>query len=150
MKNYSSYAQLFLRLALGGGFIYAVLDRIAWLGPAGTPNIAWGNWTSFLDYTHVLLPFLSKQLSAILGLIATIAETAFGLLLILGFKVRLTAIGSFLLLLGFAICMTFSLGLKAPFNYSVFSASGGALLLATVPFYRWSIDWLLGAKDLKN
>jgi hypothetical protein len=30
----------------------------------------------------------------------------------------------------FAISMTISLGLKKPFDYSVFSASAGALLLA--------------------
>lgn len=150
MKSYSSYAQLFLRLALGIGFIYPVLDRIGTLGPAGTPNVGWGNWDSFLNYTHVLLPFLSKQLSDIFGLLATIAETAFGILLIIGIKIRITAIGSFILLLGFAICMTISLGLKAPFNYSVFSASAGALLLSAVTDYSWSIDRIFVAKSREN
>lgn len=150
MKNYSNYAQLFLRLALGIGFIFPVLDRLGFLGPVGTPNVGWGNWPNFLNYTHVLLPFLSKQLSDIFGLLATIAETTFGILFIIGFKVKLTAIGSFLLLVGFALCMAFSLGLQAPFNYSVFSAGGGALLLSTMPVYRWSIDWLLGNTRQKN
>lgn len=143
MKNQLNYAQLFLRFALGIAFIYAVIDRLGWLGPADGKNIAWGNWQSFLDYTHILVPFLSRSLSDILGLIATVSEAVFGILLIIGFKTRLSAIGSFALLLGFALCMAISLGLKAPFNYSVFSASAGALLLSTTSVYKWSIDNLL-------
>jgi len=89
MKNNYSYAQIFLRLALGIGFIYAVLDRIGWLGPADGKNIGWGNWTAFLDYTHVLLPMFSRMLSDIFGWIATIAEVVFGILLIFGYKTKL-------------------------------------------------------------
>lgn len=140
MKNQLNYAQLFLRIALGIAFIYAVIDRIGWLGPADGDNIAWGNWKSFLDYTHILVPFLSPSFSDIFGLLATIAEVIFGVSLIIGFKTRLSATGSFALLLGFGFCMAISLGLKAPFNYSVFSASAGALLLSAIPSYKWSID----------
>src|SRR4051794_15258883 len=101
MKKYSNIAQLFLRIALGLGFLSAVLDRIGWLGAAGEANIAWGNWESFQQYTHTLLPFLSKPLSDIMGFIATGAETLFGLLLIIGYKTKPSAIGSFLLLMSF-------------------------------------------------
>ena len=143
MKNNYTFAQIFLRLALGIAFIYAVLDRIGWLGPADGKNIAWGNWEAFLDYTHILLPVLNRAQSDIFGWIATIAEVAFGILLIIGYKTRLAALGSFSLLLGFGVCMTLSLGLKAPFNYSVFSASAGALLLTCLSDYKCSIDNLL-------
>jgi putative oxidoreductase len=142
MKNYSTYSQLYLRLAIGFGFIAAVLDRFGVVGNAGQPNIAWGNWQSFLNYTHVLLPFLSKPLSDVMGLLATIAEALFGILLIIGFKTRLAAIGSGLLTLTFAVAMMATSGWKAPFNYSVFAASAGAFLLASLPYYRWSIDSL--------
>jgi len=143
MKNNYTFAQIFLRLALGIAFIYAVLDRIGWLGPADDKNIAWGNWEAFLDYTHILLPVLNRAQSDIFGWIATIAEVAFGILLIIGYKTRFAALGSFSLLLGFGVCMTLSLGLKAPFNYSVFSASAGALLLSCLSDYKCSIDNLL-------
>jgi putative oxidoreductase len=143
MKNQNNYSQLYLRLAIGLGFIYAVLDRVGLAGAAGQPNIAWGNWTSFLDYTHVLMPVLSKPLSDAMGLVATIAEVLFGVLLIAGFKTRLAAIGSGLLTLAFALSMVITLGLKAPFNYSVFAVSAGAFLLAGLPNYSWSIDGLL-------
>lgn len=141
-KHYT-FAEILLRLALGIAFIYAVLDRIGWLGPADGKNIAWGNWEAFLDYTHILLPILNRTISDIFGWIATIAEVAFGILLIIGYKTRFAALASFALLLGFGICMALSLGLKAPFNYSVFSASAGALLLSCISDYKWSIDNLL-------
>jgi putative oxidoreductase len=143
MKNYITYAQLYLRLAIGIGFIYPVLDRIGWLGAAGQHNVSWGNWDSFLSYTHVLLPFLRKSLSDIMGLLATIAEASFGILLLIGFRTRLVAKGSFAITLIFALCMAAFLGFKTPFNYSVFAVSAGALVLSVLPGYRWSVDSLL-------
>ncbi len=140
MKNTNDYAQFYLRLAIGLGFIFAVLDRLGLAGAAGQPNIAWGNWTSFLDYTHVLLPLLPKGLSDASGWVATIAEAVFGLMLIIGYKTRLAAIGSGALMLVFAVAMMITLGYKAPFNYSVFAGSAGAFLLSTVQKYRWSLD----------
>jgi putative oxidoreductase len=140
MKNYMSFAQLYLRLALGIGFILPVLDRTGVFGPAGQNNVSWGNWASFCEYTHALLPFLSKAVSDIFALLATIAEVVFGVLLIIGYKIRLTAIGSCLLTLTFALCMAIFTGIKAPFNYSVFPVSAGALLLSAIPYYKWSID----------
>lgn len=146
MKSYTAYLQLYIRLALGIGFIYPVLDRIGYLGPADGQNIGWGNWESFLSYTHVLTPYLSKSMSGIAAWLATIAETVFGILLLLGFKTRIVAVGSAFLLMGFAVSMALFLGFKAPFNYSVFSASGGAFLLAIMPEFRWSIDSLISSE----
>jgi putative oxidoreductase len=140
MKNYTSYAQFYLRLALGIGFILPVMDRTGVLGPAGQNNVSWGTWENFLSYTHALLPFLSKSASDIFGLLATIAEAVFGVLLIIGYKTRLTAVGSCLLTLSFALCMAIFTGFKAPFNYSVFPVSAGSLLLSAIPYYKWSID----------
>ena len=61
---------------------------------------------------------------------ATIAEISLGICLILGIQLRWTALASALLLAMFATAMTMSLGVKSPLDYSVFSASAGALLLA--------------------
>ena len=44
------------------------------------------------------------------------------------------------MLLAFALGMTMGFGIKAPFNYSVFSASAGAFLLATSAYDPLSID----------
>ncbi|MEN0052341.1 MAG: DoxX family protein [Mucilaginibacter sp.] len=149
MKNHINYAQLYLRIALGLGFIYPVLDRIGWLGVAGQHNVSWGNFDSFLTYTHLMLPFLSKSLSDIMGLLATIAEATFGILLLIGFKTRLVAKGSFALTLIFALCMFTFFGSKSPFNYSVFADSAGALLLSALPGYRYSLDFLQSGESKK-
>ncbi|MDN3673147.1 DoxX family membrane protein [Flavobacterium branchiarum] len=147
MKNTQQLAQLFLRLALGIGFILPVLDRLGMLGAAGEPNVGWGNWTNFVDYTNSLIPYLNHNMANIMGVIATAAEIIFGVLLIIGFKIKITAYGSFLLTLSFALSMLLFAGYRAPFNYSVFTASAASLLLATIPFYNWSIDKLLASKN---
>ena len=68
------------------------------------------------------------------------AETLFGLLLVLGWKTRLTPLLSGVRLTAFALSMTPALGVKALLNYSVFSAAGGALLLATYTRIPFSLD----------
>ena len=140
MNNTTKIPQLFLRLALGIGFILPVLDRLGVLGEAGVHGNAWGNWANFVTYTNTLLPFLSKPTAGIMALLATIAEALFGVLLVIGYKTKLTALGSFALTLIFALCMAIFVGPRIPFNYSVFADSAAALLLSTIPVYYWSVD----------
>lgn len=140
MTNKNRIPQLYLRLALGLGFLIPVADRIGWLGSAGQKGISWGNFENFAAYTNTLLPFLSRQTASVMALLATIAEILIGTCLIIGFKTRVAAYGGFLLTLIFALCMAVFTGIKAPFNYSVFSDSAGSLLLAFVPVYYWSLD----------
>jgi putative oxidoreductase len=61
---------------------------------------------------------------------ATVAELSLGVLLILGLWPRWVALGSAVLLALFGIAMAISFGIKSPMDYSVFSASAGAVLLA--------------------
>lgn len=140
------YPQLLLRLALGIGFILPVLDRLGFLGLPGEPNVGWGNWENFIDYTHSLMPYLNRPVANIIGTVATVAEVLFGILLIAGFKTRYVALGSFALTLAFALSMLFFAGYRAPFNYSVFVCSTASLLLASVSNYRWSLDDSLNKK----
>jgi putative oxidoreductase len=140
MKNYTTYAQLFLRLALGIGFIYPVLDRTGLLGAPGGANISWGNWENFVSYTGVLLPFLSHTLREFAAIIASIAEAVLGILLIVGLQIRWAALSSFILLALFALSMTAFTGFKSALNYSVFSACAGALILSALPGYGFSVD----------
>jgi putative oxidoreductase len=140
MKNSFRFPQLYLRLALGVGFLIPVADRFGWLGAPGKPGVSWGNWQNFAGYTNVLLPFLSPAVANVMALVATICEILIGIFLIFGYKTRIAAYGGFVLTLIFALCMAAFLGIKAPFNYSVFSDSAGSLLLAFVPVYYWSID----------
>jgi uncharacterized membrane protein YphA (DoxX/SURF4 family) len=74
--------------------------------------------------------------------ISTCAEILLGLLLLAGWQTRITALCSGVLLMTFGLAMTLALGIKAPLNFSVFSAAGGSLLLATYPAFPLSVDVL--------
>ncbi|HVT04457.1 MAG TPA: hypothetical protein VHL58_13900 [Thermoanaerobaculia bacterium] len=65
-----------------------------------------------------------------LAVMATVAELSLGIALIKGFRLRYVALGSSLLLALFGTAMAISFGIKSPLDYSVFSASAGAMLLA--------------------
>lgn len=132
MKNIFPIAQTLLRFALGAGFILPVLDRVGFLGAPGSPNVSWGNWANFVTYTNILMPYLSMDIASFFGLMATIAEALLGILLIVGYKIRIAAYGSFVLTLVFALSMLFFSGYRSPFNYSVFVVSFSSLLLASL------------------
>lgn len=142
--------QLYLRLALGIGFILPVLDRIGLLGLPGEPNVGWGNWANFIDYTHSLMPYLSRDIANILGGIASLAEVVFGVMLIIGYKTRYAALGSGILTLLFALSMLLFAGYRAPFNYSVFVCSAASFLLSGLSHYKWSMDAGISARNGKR
>ena len=141
--NVHAYTTLYLRLALGIGFVSAVADRFGFWGPPGTALVAWGNFHNFLHYTAVLNPWLPTSWIPSAGWVATICEEAFGTTLILGLRTKLVALASGVLTLIFALAMVFALGAKAPLNYSVFVFSAASFLLARVGAYPWSIDSLM-------
>lgn len=140
MKGIHPLAQLLLRLALGIGFILPVLDRIGWLGAPGEKNVAWGNWENFAAYTNILMPYVNLATASFFGFLATAGEVIFAIMLIVGYKTRFAAYGSFVLTLIFALSMLLFAGYRAPFTYAVFVVSFSSLLLAASPGYSWSID----------
>lgn len=119
--------KLFLRLAIGLGFLSAVADRFGYWSPTVS---VWGNWDSFLEYTYIINPWFPERFISTIGIIATIAEIVFAVCLILGFKTVFFAKLSGCLLLIFAISMWFSTGIKGPLDYSVFTAAAGAFALS--------------------
>jgi uncharacterized membrane protein YphA (DoxX/SURF4 family) len=139
----AKFSSVFLRLALGISFLSAVADRFGLWGVYGQPNVSWGNFARFVDYTAELNWFLPAAMIPALAVIATAAETLLGLLLVLGWKTRITALLSGVLLTTFALTMAVALGVKAPLNFSVFSAAGGALLLGVCANFPFSLDELL-------
>ena len=140
------YSSLFLRLALGVSFLAAVADRFGLWGSFGQPNVAWGDFPRFVAYTAKLLWFLPPAAVPALAWAATLAETLLGIALVLGIFTRIAALLSGLQLLLFALLMTLALGLKAPLNFSVFSASAAAFLLAAFGRFPWSLDTLRGSR----
>ena len=79
-------------------------------------------------------------MASVMGLLATSAEILIGACLIIGYQTRAAAYGGFSLTLIFVLCMAVFIGIRAPFNYAVFSDSAGNLLLACIPVYYWSFD----------
>lgn len=117
----------------------AVADRFGLWGN----NSAWGNWEAFEDYTKTLTYFLPNVLSKVAAYFATFCEILFSILLLIGFKTKITAYATGFLLLSFGIAMTISLGIKAPLDYSVWTSVAAAFLLAVQNKYSFSIDELI-------
>lgn len=136
----SDYASVFLRLALAASFLSAVSDRFGLWGPPGAPNVAWGTFTLFEAYTGRLNWFLPDAAIGAVAWTATVLEVSLALALIVGVATRWVALASGVLLLLFALAMSMATGIKGPLDSSVFSASAGAFLLATLPKYAWSVD----------
>ena len=141
-ERLGSVGSVFVRFAVGLSFLSAVADRLGWWGAPGQPNVAWGEFDKFVEYTGRLNWFLPHALIPPLAVIATCAEIVLGLLLLAGWHTRIAALCSALLLTAFGLTMTLALGIKAPLNFSVFSAAGGSLLLATCPTFPFSVDRL--------
>jgi uncharacterized membrane protein YphA (DoxX/SURF4 family) len=141
--NVTEIVRLFARFALGVSFLSAVADRFGLWGKYGTKNVAWGDFAHFVTYTGAVLSLFPASLAAWFAWAATVAETLLGILLIAGCKTRISSILAGLLLLSFAIGMATGLGVKTPFDYSVFSAAAAAFLLALGEPDRFTLDKLL-------
>jgi uncharacterized membrane protein YphA (DoxX/SURF4 family) len=126
-ENGTEFVRLFARFALGASFLSA---RFGLWGPYGAKNVSWGDFAHFVEYTGAVTSLFPSSLTVSLAWAATVAETLFGILLIAGFKIRIASVLSGLLLLSFAMSMVTGLGIKTPFDYSVFSAAAAAFLLA--------------------
>lgn len=132
--------KLFLRLAIACGFLSAVADRFGMYNPNSS---TWGNWDSFLEFTQMINPWFPESIIPALGVLATAGEIVFALFLIVGFKTELFAKLSGYLLLLFALSMTFSLGIKSAFDYSVFAAAAGAFALSLMTNKYLEVDSLI-------
>lgn len=132
--------KLFLRIAISIGFLSAVADRF---GIWSNEVSVWGNWENFLNYTKLINPWFPDSIIPTIGTLATAAEIIFAVFLIIGFRTELFAKLSGLLLLIFALSMTFSTGIKAAFDYSVFSASAGAFALSIMKEKYLELDILI-------
>jgi uncharacterized membrane protein YphA (DoxX/SURF4 family) len=136
-----------LRAALALSFLSAVADRFGLWGPPGAPNVAWGNFEAFLQYTHVLLPFVPASLIPLAGWTATVLEVVLAFGLLAGFQLRWFALGSAGLLLSFGLSMTFTLGPEPAFSYSVWTAACAAFVLACLDQVKTQTTSVLHPQD---
>lgn len=130
LHRFRPAALWFARIALAAGFLSAVADRFGLWGAPGAKGVAWGNWENFALYSASLNSFAPGFLQTPLAIAATAAELLLGLGLLIPRITLQVALLSSVILLTFGAVMILSLGVKAPLDYSVFSASAAALLLA--------------------
>jgi putative oxidoreductase len=127
--NWERLGILYARLALGAAFLSGIASRFGLYGK----NVGYGNFGNFVRYTAEVNSFMPAFTIPFLAWAATGAECVLGIALILGVWPRRVALGSALLLALFGIAMAISFGIRSPLDYSVFSASAVAALLALWP-----------------
>ena len=120
-----------LRVALAFSFLSAVADRFGLWGQFGS-GVAWGDFGRFTAYTAQLLWFLPPSLVWPAAILATGAEVVVAGGLLVGWRLHWWAFAAAALLLSFALAMTGALGVKAPTDYSVWTAAAAAFLLGVV------------------
>jgi uncharacterized membrane protein YphA (DoxX/SURF4 family) len=119
------WAVVYARLAIGSAFLSAVGARFGlWDGTLDLEH-----FPRFVQLTAEVNSFMPAATIPFLAWAATVAELSLGLALIVGFRTRIAGYGAAILLALFGTAMALSYGVKEPMDYSVFSASGGALLL---------------------
>jgi uncharacterized membrane protein YphA (DoxX/SURF4 family) len=132
-RELPAVANVLLRVALSSAYLSAVADRFGLWGPPGSPNVAWGSFASFTEFTGLLLGFAPASLVPALAWAATVAEVIIALGLLSGLQLRRFAFASAGLLTSFALSMTISLGPESAFTYSVWTAAAASLVLASRP-----------------
>ncbi len=124
--NWGRAGVLYARTALGAAFLSAVASRFGlWDRTLDLKHFA-----NFMEYAAEVNSFLPAAMIPFVAWAATVAETSCGILLILGLWPRWVSLASAILLAMFGAAMAISFGVKSPVDYSVFSASGAAALLA--------------------
>jgi putative oxidoreductase len=130
--NWEQAAVVYTRIAVGAAFLSAVASRFGlW-----ERTLDLKHFGNFIEYAAEVNSFLPRAVIPSVAVLATVCETSFGILLILGLWPRWVSLGSAVLLALFGTAMAISFGLKSPMDYSVFSASGASVLLALDAFRR--------------
>jgi putative oxidoreductase len=129
LAAFERWALLYGRIALGAAFLSGIASRFGLWGK----DVGYGNFAGFVEYTAEVNSFMPASSIPFLAWAATVAELGLGLALVVGAWPRLVALASAMLLALFGIAMAISFGIKSPLDYSVFSASAAALLLALGP-----------------
>jgi putative oxidoreductase len=123
--DWNRLACLYVRVALAAAFLSAVASRFGlWHGEGLS------HFSTFIQRTAEVNSFMPSWTIPTLAYLATAAEILFSMALLAGIWPRWTALGAAILLAMFGTAMAISFGIKEPLDYSVFSASAAALLLA--------------------
>ncbi len=126
-RVFERWGRIYARIALGAAFLSAIAGRFGlWDHKIDLKYF----FVDFFKYTAEVNSFLPASVIPAIAWAATVAETSLGVLLIAGVWKRWIFLVSAVLLALFGTAMAISFGLKSPLDYSVFSASAAATLLA--------------------
>ena len=124
--SWARWAAFYARVTLGAAFLSGIADRFGLYGR----KVGYGDFAGFVRYTAQVNSFMPPSTIPFLAWAATVAELFFGIALIVGIWRVWVALGAAALLILFGTAMAISFGIKSPLDYSVFSASAAALLVA--------------------
>ena len=128
--NWERAGVFYARVALGAAFLSAVASRFGlW-----DKTLDLKHFANFMQYAAEVNSFLPRAAIPFVAWAATVGEASCGILLVLGLWSRWVSLASAILLALFGTAMAISFGLKSPMDYSVFSASGAAVLLTLHAF----------------
>jgi hypothetical protein len=139
------YSNQKCRVALAFSFLSAVADRFGLWGQFGVAGVSWGDFERFTAYTARLLWFLPPHLVSPSAILSTAGEVIVAGGLLVGWRLHWWAFAAAALLLSFALAMACALGVKAPTDYSVWTASAAAFLLGVV-----ATGWCGGCRALRR
>jgi len=125
-------AAWYLRVALALSFAVSLADRFGVFGPYGAKGVSWGNWSVFMAFSAKLTFWMPTLLRPAAAWISTVAEVVLGLGLLIPVWTSRAAAATGVLLALYAASLAGSYGWAAPFDYSVWTASGAAFYLAAV------------------
>lgn len=138
LERLDRWGAFYARIALGAAFLSAVAARFGlWHGTFGMKYFA-----DFIQYTAQVNSFLPAAVIPAVAWTATVAETSLGILLVAGLWPRWVSLAAAILLAMFGTAMAISFGPESPLDYSVFSASGAAVLLALRAFRQAEVPVL--------
>lgn len=125
-----SIIKWFAHVALAAAFLSAVADRLGLWGPyTDGVIISWGSMSRFYQDVAALSPWAPAWAVPFLAWLVTVLEAGLGLLLIIGYRLRSTALFAALLLFIFALSMSAFVSVKLMLNFSVLTCTACALLL---------------------
>jgi putative oxidoreductase len=147
-RGRARWATVLPRLLIALSFVVNVADRLGAFGPPGAPGVSWGDFAHFTAYTAKVNAFAPAAVIPALAVVATVAEGALGVAMLLGVGTRIAAAGSALLLFAFATAMMLS-GLSQ-LQYGVYLMAAGAWAMATVDATALGLDAIRGAAPVSN
>jgi hypothetical protein len=130
---FRKFAVLFTRFALAATYLSGVADRFGAWGRYGSPNVSWGDFQHFVARVQTYVPHASPSLALVVAWVSTVLDSALALGLLIGVRTRTMAIGSGMLLVGYAVAVAISpAGLHATFASGLLGLAAASMLLAAV------------------